>query len=65
MGKLTNGRPQFLLLGRTAMELTQIMGQQEHEVEFMIILCRIRLEEATNKEITTLMSLYLDHYYFS
>ena len=65
MGKSTNGRQQFLILGKTVMELTQIMRQQEHEIEFMNILCRIRLGQATNEDITTLMSLHLDHHDFS
>ena len=65
MGKSTNGRQQFLLLGKTVMELKQIMRQQEHEIEFMNILCRIRLGEATNEDISTLMSLHLDHHDFS
>ena len=65
IGNSTNGRQQFLMLGKTVMELTQIMRQQEHEVEFMNILCRIRLGEATNEDISTLMSLHLDHHDFS
>ena len=65
IGKKTNGKRHFLILAKTAMELKQVMRTQEKEVLFLKILYNIRLGEATNQDIATLMSLHLSDHQFT
>jgi ATP-dependent exoDNAse (exonuclease V) alpha subunit len=65
IGKKTNGRRHFIILGKTVMELQQVMRQQEKETLFMRILNNIRLGKATNEDIAILMSLHLNDHRFT
>jgi len=65
IGRKNNGKRQFLILGKTVMELEQVMRQQEKEILFMEILNNIRLGKARDEDIATLMSLHLDDHNFT
>ena len=65
IGRKSNGKRQFLILGKTVMELQQVMRQQKEEMLFLKILNNIRIGEATNEDIATLMSLHLGDHQFT
>ena len=65
IGKKSNGKRHFLIFAKTAMELKQIMRQQENEILFLKILNNIPLGKATNEDIAIIMPLHLSDHRFT
>jgi hypothetical protein len=62
VGSAYNGQRQFLQFGKTVMEITQIMRQDETETEFRPLLQNIRTGETTDKDREIMLSLHMSNF---